>query len=398
MAKPNPAAELAARLIARLEELRSAGDGYPIRLDELLASVSPDTPSDLRAKALKQGAFKSRTLQGHAKRPDAPVALADDVDRFATSLRLFEFACRCSPSGGPPWNVAELKKLVPKPLQAGFERACVERRNQGDRSLALTNDEWQALRLLNALNATPPSGDGALASTPLTLRVLAERAGFNPLRDATKLKKLASSPQFAASAAVLLDKSLDSPIVAARDAAQLARPDVAIPALLAAARTDKKRIQTLKNLLKKAAPALRPAIQEAVARCLEAGDSLGQACAVRDGKEFKFFLLSDLEPPVLRRRLSSVSQERGDFATSFEAAFTRLDAESGGHNQVSLLPLRAALGRWSRDEFDSALEQLRLTGRFVLSGLQNRGGMSPEEQAAGIREAGLLRVYVSRRR
>jgi hypothetical protein len=86
------------------------------------------------------------------------------------------------------------------------------------------------------------------------------------------------------------------------------------------------------------------------------------------------------------------------FAPQLAQAFERLDRESGGHNQVSLRHLRTALPNWERAAFDSRLSRLRQAGDYTLSGMQNRGGVSAEDQEAGIREGGVLRIYLSRLR
>jgi hypothetical protein len=75
-----------------------------------------------------------------------------------------------------------------------------------------------------------------------------------------------------------------------------------------------------------------------------------------------------------------------------------LDAASGSHNQVGLRSLRIALPAWERSAFDARLARLRQAGEYTLSGMQNRGGVSVEEQEAGIREGGVLRIYLSRLR
>lgn len=450
MARINPAAELAVRCVTRLEELSRAGDDYPIPLDRLVASQAGELPADVQAKALKHAVFKQRIVFGHARRPDAPVVLTGDVDRLTASRVYFEFVCGLSIENGPPWNLAELKKLVPKPLVASFERAVRDRAAAGDSTIALTHDDWLRLRLLAALETS----GGAAGASPRSLRSVAEQAGCQPLKNAAKLKKIVAGPAFAQRAATLLDKTLDTSVVPIAAARQLASHPASLATLLTAARTDKKRLLTVRELLKKASAAIRPFIQEHVAERLTAGGSLGAVGAIRDGKEYKLFLVQDVEPAALRQRLlhgdlaerdpaaaqrntertesrdASLTHDavsnatlapsdlavspvapvacvspvapvapvaRGDFATEFHAVFQRLDAASGQRNQVSLVPLRTALSAWSRDEFDAELQRLRVAGQYALSGLQSRGGITPEEQAAGIREAGLLRIYVSRR-
>lgn len=87
-----------------------------------------------------------------------------------------------------------------------------------------------------------------------------------------------------------------------------------------------------------------------------------------------------------------------DFATAFRAAFDRLDRQSRLTNFVRLLDLRQALPEFDRAQFDAGLRQLRIDGEFTLDTHEGRHGpLTEPEREAGVREAGSLLVYVSRR-
>jgi hypothetical protein len=90
--------------------------------------------------------------------------------------------------------------------------------------------------------------------------------------------------------------------------------------------------------------------------------------------------------------------QTADFAALFEETFTRLDRESGCQNFLKLHALRRALPQFDRQAFDLGLRELRLAGRFALDSSDgNVVSLSTEEREAGIREAGSLLVYCSRR-
>ncbi|MCR4412994.1 MAG: hypothetical protein NUV77_11295 [Thermoguttaceae bacterium] len=86
-----------------------------------------------------------------------------------------------------------------------------------------------------------------------------------------------------------------------------------------------------------------------------------------------------------------------DFASRFDAAFARIDRQRGSHNFVSLVELRRALADVARADFDQGMRDLRMAGRYELSGAESLGGLRPEEREAAILEAGNLLLYVSRR-
>lgn len=451
MAASNPIAEFAQRCIEQLEAGRAAGESsYPMPLDQLLAAATVPgigSTSVLRARVVKHATFRQRCLVAHARHPDAPVALVEDLRTLAASPQLFEFACRHTP-GGPPWLSTDLKKAVVKPLQTAFDQAL---RSQSLRShspsstmptlmppsmptplgpgaapplasaavVAFSADERLFLMILDALRQHAATSPPTLYPT---LRQLAESVSLSPLKLASRLKKLASSARFLEHAVPLLDKHLDSPIARRADADGMARRPSSVELLVRTARTDKKRLIARKDLLKKAAAAIRPALQLFLDEQLAAGGTLDAVAAIRDGKDWKFFLLEDLEPTSLRWRLaarpsatSTATPTTGEqsvppvdggdtladlttFAPQLATAFERLDRESGGHNQVSLRHLRAALPNWDRAAFDLRLSRLRQAGDYTLSGMQNRGGVSAEDQEAGIREGGVLRIYLSRLR
>lgn len=88
----------------------------------------------------------------------------------------------------------------------------------------------------------------------------------------------------------------------------------------------------------------------------------------------------------------------GDFAPAFRAAFDRLDRQNRSSNFVRLLDLRRALPQFDRARFDAGLRQLRVDQEFTLDSHEGRlRPLTEEEMEGGIREAGSLLVYVSRR-
>jgi hypothetical protein len=87
-----------------------------------------------------------------------------------------------------------------------------------------------------------------------------------------------------------------------------------------------------------------------------------------------------------------------EFPQEFREAFDRLDRRNGSTNFVKLVDLRQAMAAFPRDEFDAGLATLRVDGEFTLNSHEGlHGSLTPEEREAGLREAGSLLVYASRR-
>jgi len=114
--------------------------------------------------------------------------------------------------------------------------------------------------------------------------------------------------------------------------------------------------------------------------------------------------LLGVKPPDLAARSAaaradawSAAAARADFAAAFDAAFHELDRQRGSHNFLSLVDLRQALARFSREQFDHGLRDLRAAGLYGLSAAEGIHGIRPEDRDAGIEEAGTLLVYVSKK-
>lgn len=134
--------------------------------------------------------------------------------------------------------------------------------------VAFSADERLFLMILGALRQHAATSYPSLYPT---LRQLAESVSLSPLKLASRLKKLASSARFLEHAVPLLDKHLDSPIACRADADGMACRPSSVELLVRTARTDKKRLIARKDLLKKAAAAIRPALQLFLDEQLAAG-------------------------------------------------------------------------------------------------------------------------------
>jgi hypothetical protein len=259
---------------------------------------------------------------------------------------------------------------------------------------------------------------------PPTLQRLAELCDLNA--SDTRVAKAAGHKAFAQRAIVAAkDKSKPR-----RDAPVILRSDMegglamALPALLRfalATVTAKGKggpTETTAFTPSEAKMRLVPELREWLVAALEREierQSLpeGVAWVVTKGKHY-LFLVENLRPsgsppsrpaasaptPTYRAEVvpDSPAHPARDFADAFRAAFEQLDRRNGATNFVKLLDLRRTLAEFSRDEFDSGLRTLRLDGEFSLDSHEGLyGSLIPEEREAGIREAGSLLIYVSRR-
>ena len=122
---PPPGVALAEKLVRVLEAQRRLGAGsYPLTLDRLVELTDAQAPPALRKKALAEEAFQAKVIRAVARKPDAPVALAEDREALAASPLLLEYVLENSRKADthafPP---SALMKKVAAPLQSIFQIA-----------------------------------------------------------------------------------------------------------------------------------------------------------------------------------------------------------------------------------------------------------------------------------
>jgi hypothetical protein len=265
------------------------------------------------------------------------------------------------------------------------------------------------------------------AAYPPTLRGLAELSGFKGAENA--LRKAATTDPMAGRATVLARKGktaiIDAPVALNEDiAGDLAS---ALPGLLRFALSPltnmvkQKPVETTAftsaEVVKRIIPELNPRLEQALDDGLDR-QSLprGVGSVLVKGKPL-LFLMENLKPAAARPtdsvdgHVSAAHRHEPaahapaegefrprDFTQAFRAAFEILDRRNGSTNFVKLSDLRQALANFSRDEFDAGLRGLRMDGVFSLDSHEGlHGSLSHEEREAGVREAGSLLVYASRR-
>lgn len=365
------------------------------------------------------------------KKPDAAVELAGQMLRVLESRRTFgdeshpptlqELGEMCDGAPSPELIVKAATKKV------FTDKAFVEK---VDRKPSLNSPVYikgqqpktevlLARRMLAVLEQQRRLGEEAY---PPSLRRLAELCENKGTENA--LRKAVATEPMLGRAAVVAKKGLDAPIVLNEDLdGGLA---TALPGLLRFAlspvtsKTKKGASETAafspKDLARRVMPDLQGRLEHAVkdaAARLSLPHGIGW---VSFKGEPLFFLTANLQPasarpgaPVHEQASASRQGEPGpaasgdpfsprDFAQAFRAAFEILDRRNGSTNFVKLADLRQALEDFSREEFDAGLRKLRIEGRFSLDSHEGlHGSLSHEEREAGVREAGSLLVYASRR-
>jgi hypothetical protein len=124
--------ELADKLLRVLQSQRGLGpESYPLPVKRLVELTDPAAPPAQVKKALNKHSFLRQAIRAHSKLPEAPIALAADLDRLAASPLLLEFLLR--QARNPKTQAFTISKLkeraagkVQKPFQEAVNRQMAE--------------------------------------------------------------------------------------------------------------------------------------------------------------------------------------------------------------------------------------------------------------------------------
>ena len=275
-----------------------------------------------------------------------------------------------------------------------------------------------AERMIRVLESQRRLGDG---SYPPTFEKLAILCGSRPsdanFNKAVKDKAFTERAIVAGKGAKVLPPA--APVLLRADL----EDEAIVPALLeyamnVAADPKKKTITrafTVAELSKSLTAAVQGPFKTALERGIEGETLPGKFAWVVIKNKPHLFAIDHMRPASRRQALAarpaeatpagddgpatiSMTTELRDFGTAFREAFESLDRRNGMTNFVKLADLRRVLSDFDRHLFDAGLNRLRDADEFGLDSHEGlHGTLTPEEREAGVREAGSLLVYVSRR-
>ena len=222
--KPDPAADLATKLVAALQAKKTHGD-YPISLRRLAEAADPETSPDVLLAAVGKTPFTKAAFL--VKPPDknkgvtlpqvmeSPVGLWEDATLVACHASTLAFVRSSLPQGA----LADWKKWVNNKEKGALKKPF------GEFLDAQFGPEAVAAGLLDALKK---NRDFAASGKSLTLQRLVEIAGVNASREV--LKKAVSGKQFTEHAFLVkppgkdfaIEHALASPVALWDDAKNLA--------------------------------------------------------------------------------------------------------------------------------------------------------------------------------
>jgi hypothetical protein len=398
------------KVLAGLERRRQAGQAYPLALQSVVQAEAPGTEAEMVQQLAADKGFRSKAILAVPGDVRAPVALAGDQERLASSAVLLEYAVGLVSTPDQP--VQPLRKAagnLDKSLRIPFEQAVARMVETGTLPATVAaHDVKGKLHLRRADYPLPPPPDEALANRLLAALQAARAAGtaYPPSLahliqqvDATAPERLVKAAlaheAFKPRVLAAVPGKRESLVALSEDRDRLAADPRLLEQTLAGTRTADNQAVPLADLGRKLAAELRPTFTTALEQRLHDGTLPAGVGVLRIRKKPHLFLLSDLTarvPPAAPTPAPAPAPL--DFARLFDEAFARL--EPAAHGLVSLVELRQHVPV-ERNEFDEGLNRLRRSGRYSLQGAEGRHGISTQEREAGIVEHGNLLLYVSRR-
>ncbi len=332
MPKPNPIAELAARLIASLKSRRDQGVFEPLRIRQLAAQMEP--PADVAdvLKALKKKPFADDLLAARSD-PTSPIVLAEDSDRLAKSPALLDFALgQLYQPGRELHPLARVVAKVDKRLQPAF--AAVLEKQVADNTLPplagvlLTKG---VPRLYLKAFPPPPKPDEALAERLVQVLQTEKERGNYPLKlreltacaeadNTPELKKALAHKAFQSQVVVAAARNVDAPVALASDLDQLVGSALLLEFAVGLLSTETKPLHPAAKVVAKVDARVREAFAGVLERRATARDLPASIAVVRVQDVAHFCLtpyLPRLAPEVeLAGKLLQLLQDRrlhGDY-------------------------------------------------------------------------------------
>ena len=405
---PLPEVDLSLRLITALKSQKEAGpQSYPASWPKLIQTLDNTPSDDLIRRATDQSPFASqaRIVTTH---DETWTAFIDDVPTIVCSepllQRLIHATCHADQ---PDVKLSTLAKQLPRDLQPLFlehwqkrtehlreaEFASFQPAGTAKKRDVLIRDRRfppaelvLAEQFVKILASEKASGS---SSYPMSWQRLVELAGTSSpaVRD-----KAAKSEWFQSRVISSFAGDPDAPMSLVGDEEILARSPGLLLALLKKSRTDDNHAIAVEKLARHKGihPALRHHFPLAFERQISDKTLPSDVGALKIGKKWALLLMSDLiqingpaKPSGSPGSLDvpAVVDTQG-FARDFDAAFARLDGKLGLPQYASLVDLRPALKQYPREIFDRELLKLRRAGRYSLSLVEGRFGLSEDERAA----------------
>ena len=418
---PLPEVELSHKLVAALQaKAIKEKPPTPTSWPELLDLINANDSADLIQQATRQQPFAG-SVREFVTQSQTWIALKQDFPEVVCSesflQSLIQATCHAE---APEVKLSVLARQLPKDLQPPFlarwlaefdhrrEYDFVQLASTGtakkrdlrlqDRRFPPAEIRWgeNAVKILHSLKAIGGT------SYPATWTRLVELAG-TPLTPSIREKVVKTEP-FQSQVIVSFLGDPNAPLALSGDDELLANSPALWRIVLEKLRTNENQLLTVDKLVNQKGlyPSLRPRLQAAIERMIRDKSLPPGFGALKVAKKWGLFLSIDVigtsvpsSPDFISRSDSassnpappienSASVDIRLFERDFDTAFSLLDGKLGLRHYASLVDLRPALKQYPRAVFDQEILKLRQSGRYSLSLMEGRFGLTDEERAAAL--------------
>ena len=397
--RPDPVSVASNALVETLQARKLTSSGW-LTLPQLVEHTSGLTIEVVQA-ALRKAPAKQQAMLTSKTDPNSLVLLKADLESVAQDIGLLKSLVEqgCS-AEAPIRTLVELTQSLDKPLKKLVDNYWPAHAHQlpvglspvivisGRKKLFAIHDERFPLpevelsrKLIDELKRLKAAGKD---SYPTRLSALLESTGHTTAQS-VRDKAIRVEP-FCAHAIVSFECNPQSVVALAGDEALLAGSPILLSMAFEKVRTDSNHVIAIDKIAKCKGvhPAVMPHFQTSIERNIVGNQIPLGLGALKIGKKWSVFRLTDVIGNL------SVEDSQGnhsafdptDFERDFDAVFASLDGKLGLPRYASLADLRPALPQYPREIFDQELLKLRRSGKYSLSLVEGRFGLTDEERGA----------------
>lgn len=191
---------------------------------------------------------------------------------------------------------------------------------------------------------------------------------------------------FCAHAIISFEENPQSVVALAGDEALLAGSPILLSIAFEKVRTDANHVIAIDKIAKCKGvhPAVSLHFQTSIERNIVGNQIPLGLGALKIGKKWSVFRLTDVigNLSIEDSQGNQSAFDPADFEHDFDVAFASLDGKLGLPRYASLVDLRPSLSKYPREVFDQELLKLRRSGKYSLSLVEGRFGLTDEERGA----------------
>ena len=401
--RPDPVSLASNSIVETLQARKLTSSGW-LTLSQLIEQT-PGLTFEVAQAALRKAPAKQQAMLASKSDSNSLVLFKADLEPLSQDFGLLKSLVEKGCSAEVPVKaLAELTQSLDKPLKKLVDNYWPTHTQQlpagllpvivisGRKKLFAIHDERFPLpevelsrKLVDELTRLKAAGKH---SYPAGLPALLESTGSTTTQ-AIREKAIRSEP-FSSQAIVSFEADPQAVVALVGDESFLAGSPILLSMAFEKVRTVANHVIAIDKIAKCKGihPTVRPHFQTSIERNISGNQIPSGLGALKIGKKWSVFRLSD----VVGNATSNVTVnttpgnqsvfDLENFVRDFDAAFASLDGKLGLPRYASLVDLRPALPQYPREIFDQELLKLRRSGRYSLSLVEGRFGLTDDERAA----------------